>query len=58
MDKPIQARKVSVRERLVKWGRRQPLLAAAAGTITIGEYRTARARRIPVARRRTKGGGR
>ncbi|HEY2148481.1 MAG TPA: serine/threonine-protein kinase, partial [Pirellulales bacterium] len=33
--KPIQARKVSVPERLLKWGRRQPLLAAAAGAITI-----------------------
>ena len=34
-DKPIQARKVSVPERLVKWGRRQPLLAGAAGTIAV-----------------------
>jgi eukaryotic-like serine/threonine-protein kinase len=34
-DKPIQARKVSVPERLVKWGRRQPLLASAAATIAV-----------------------
>ncbi len=31
--KPIHARDVSVRERLVKWARRQPLLAGAAATI-------------------------
>ena len=33
--KPIHAREVSVRERLVKWSRRQPLLAGAAGTIGV-----------------------
>jgi eukaryotic-like serine/threonine-protein kinase len=32
---PIHARDVSVRERLVKWSRRQPLLAGAAGTIGV-----------------------
>ncbi len=33
--RPIQAREVSVRERLVKWSQRQPLLAGAAGTIGV-----------------------
>ena len=33
--KPIHAREVSVRERLVKWSRRQPLLAGAAGTLGV-----------------------
>ena len=33
--KPIQARDVSVRERMVKWSQRQPLLAGAAATIGI-----------------------
>ena len=33
--KPIHARDVSVRERLVKWSRRQPLLAGAAATLAV-----------------------
>jgi WD40 repeat protein len=33
--RPIRARKVSTRERLVKWARRQPLMAGAAATIAV-----------------------
>ena len=35
VGKPIHAREVSIRERLVKWSRRQPLLAGAAATIGV-----------------------
>ena len=50
--KPIHAHEVSVRERLVKWSRRQPLLAGAALTLGCGMCSVVDPRHFSLAKRR------